>query len=174
VRCFSLCQLWLRDQQFLQFTSRPPSDMAARSSCFSKGSGSAVSSACSGLHVAAISDRAVARPILPGRRRLMREEDSSGNESEGEGGDSGLLTSSVSHLRVPGARRYAPGGNRECSSGCPKRVCVLPSSPVPAPSGPRLDAGSGAPNSSPNVLHVRTERASLSQTLLTSWLVRKV
>lgn len=102
----------------------------------------------------------------------MREEDSSGTDSEGEEEDSGVSASSVSHLRISEAKRSTPGGHREAPSGCPKRVCVLPSSPAPAPSGPRLAVGSGAPES--DVIYVRTVRASLSQTFLTSWLIRKV
>ena len=148
--------------------------MVACSSSSSEGSDSVVGSACLSLHTTTFSDRAVAWAILPGRRRFMREEDSSESESEGEGENSELLTSSSSHLRVSGAKRSVAGGKRECSSGSPKRVCVLPSSSVPAPSGLRVAAGSDVPDSSPDVMYVRTERASLSQTFLTSWLVRKV
>ena len=116
--------------------------------------------------------RGPVRPLLPGRRRLMREEDSSGTGSDGEEGDVVVPSSYVSYLRVSGSKRPAPSGQWEASSGLPKRIRVPSPLPAPAPSDSGIAVDSGASDS--DVIYVRTERVSLSQTFLTSWLVRKV
>jgi hypothetical protein len=112
------------------------------------------------------------RLLLPGRRRLMREEDSSGTDSDGEEGNIVVPSSSVDHLNVSGSKRPAPSGQGEASSGLPKRIRVPSPLPAPASSDSGIAVDSGASDS--DVIYVRTERVSLSQTFLTSWLVRKV
>ena len=116
--------------------------------------------------------RRLVRPLLPGRRRLMREEDSSGTDSDGEEGDIVAPSSSVSHLRGSGSKRPAPNGQWEASSGHSKRIRVPHPLPVPLSSDSGIALDSGASDS--DVIYVRTERVLLSQTFLTSWLVRKV
>jgi hypothetical protein len=81
-------------------------------------------------------------------------------------------SSSVSYLRVSGSKRSAPSGQWEASSWYPKRIRVPSPLPAPAPSDSGIAVDSGASDS--DVIYVRTERVSLSQTFLTSWLVRKV
>ena len=61
--------------------------------------------------------RGPVRPLLPGRRRLMREEDSSGTDSDGEEEDTVVPPSSVSYLRVSGLKRSTPVGQRESQEG---------------------------------------------------------
>ena len=146
--------------------------MVTRSSLSAKGPASVVSSVAPSSSANATLDGGAARPLLPGRRRLMREEDSSGTDSGGEEEDNAVSPPSVSCLHVSGSKRSTPGGQREAPSGHPKRVCVLSFWPAPAPSDSRIAVGSGA--SEPDVIYVRTERVSLSQTFLTSWLVRNV
>ena len=96
----------------------------------------------------------------------MRDEDSSGTDSDGEEGDIVAPSSSVSHLRGSGSKRPTPSGQGEASFAHSKRIRVPHPPPVPffLDSGSVLD--SGEPDS--DVIYVRTE------TFLTSWLVRKV
>ena len=141
--------------------------MVTRSSSFSKAPALAVSSVCTGSSPAIISDRDAVWSLLPGRRRLMREEDSSGTDSGEE-----PPTSLEGDLRTLGVKRPAPACGWGRPLECGKRVCILSFPPVPASSGDRVVESSGASDSSPDVIYVKTERASLSQTLLTSWLVR--
>ena len=86
--------------------------MVTCSSFASAGPGSEVSSACSHRSLAAIPSRVAAGVILPGRRRLMREEDSPGPESEEEGEDdrSSPLPSDARSLRVSGGKRNGVEG----------------------------------------------------------------
>jgi hypothetical protein len=116
--------------------------------------------------------RGFGQRLLPGRRRLMRDEDSSGTDSDGEERDTVAPPSSVSHLHGSGSKRPTPSGQGEVSFPPSKRIRVPHPLPVPV----SLDSGSvldsGGPDS--DVIYVRTERVSLSQTFLTSWLVRKV
>jgi hypothetical protein len=104
--------------------------------------------------------------LLPGRRRLMRDEGSSGTDSDEEGMDAVAPPSSVSHPHAPGSKRPTPSDKGEDSFLSSKRTCVPHSSSVLVP----LDSG----GSDSDVIYVRTERVPLSQTFLTSWLVRKV
>ena len=104
--------------------------------------------------------------LLPGRRRLMRDEDSSGTDSDEEGMDAAASPPSVSHSPALGSKRPTPGDEGESSFPSSKRTCVSHSSSVLVP----LDSG----GSDSDVIYVRTERVPLSQTFLTSWLVRKV
>ena len=88
--------------------------------------------------------------LLPGRRRLLRWENTSGSDSEREGGEE----PAASVLRPP----------------------VPPSSPGSAAPGSRTRtfasvAAAGA--CSDDVIYIRTERGLQSQTFLTSWLVKK-
>ena len=64
--------------------------MVACSSLSSQDPASVVSSVAPASSAIAIPDRGAARPLLPGRRRLMREEDSSGTDSEGEEEDNAV------------------------------------------------------------------------------------
>jgi hypothetical protein len=96
----------------------------------------------------------------------MRDEDSSGTDSDEEGMDAVAPPSSVSHSPAPGSKRPTPGDKGEGSFPSSKRTCVSHSSSVLVP----LDSG----GSDSDVIYVRTERVPLSQTFLTSWLVRRV
>ena len=109
--------------------------------------------------------------LLPGRRRLVRQEDSSGTDSDGEEGDLVVPSSSVSYLAVSGSKRPAPGGQCETSFAPSRKVRASYPLPVLAPSDSGIASNSDSSDS--DVIYVRTERASLSQTFLTSWLVRK-
>ena len=104
--------------------------------------------------------------LLPGRRRLMRNEDSSGTDSDEEGMDAVAPPPSVSDSPALGSKRSTPGDKGEGSFPPRKKTCVSQSPSVRAP----LDSG----ESDSDVMYVRTERVPLSQTFLTSWLVRKV
>ena len=110
--------------------------------------------------------RGFGQRLLPGRRRLMRDEDSSGTDSDEEGRDAVTPPSSVSHLHGSGSKRPTPSDKGE--------ACFPPSkrARVPHPSSVLVSLDSGGSDS--DVIYVRTERVLLSQTFLTSWLVRKV
>ena len=84
------------------------------------------------------------------------------------------LHGQASVLQVSGVKRNGADGELGYSSGSPKRICALSSSSVPAPPEFRIATGSGLADSSQDVIYVRTERVLLSQTFLTSWLVRRV
>ena len=110
--------------------------------------------------------RGFGQRLLPGRRRLMRDEGSSGTDSDEEGRDAVTPPSSVSPLHGSGSKRPTPSGQGEVSFPPSKRTRV----PHPSPVLVSLDSG----GSDSDVIYVRTERVPLSQTFLTSWLVRKV
>ena len=122
-----------------------------------------------------LSDRATVGVILPGRLRLMREEDSDESASEEDEESCGLFMgpSRKCPLLGLGIKRSKPNGELENSSTFSKKTCPTSSSPVPATSGSRMTTGSDLFDSSPDVIYIKTERTALSQTLLTSWLVKK-
>ena len=122
-----------------------------------------------------LSDRVTVGVILPGRRRLMREEDSEESASEEDEERGGLFTgpSRECPLLDLGIKRSKPNGGLENSSGFSKKTCTASSSPVPATSGSSVTTGSDVVHSSPDVIYIKTEGTVLSQTLLTSWLVKK-
>ena len=88
--------------------------------------------------------------LLPGRRHLQRGEDTSGSDSEGEEGEE--PAASVLRTAEP---LSSPGS---AASGSRKRPLASAAAPVAC---------------SDDVIYIRTERVFLSQTFLTSWLVKK-
>ena len=128
--------------------------------------------------------------LLPGRRRLMRSEDTSGSDSEGGGdegsfgpvprspalpslpGSAGLRSRNRSSLGKNGLASDSAGED-EVSCGFHERFCASfsPRVPVTKDSGSARCSAPGADTC--DVINVKSERASLSQTFLTSWLVMR-
>ena len=128
--------------------------------------------------------------LVPGRKRLMREAHDSNSGDEGEE-VSVLPISKRKEVLIPGRKRLPrrvqdsdSEGESECDPGpslSKKQLrFVVCSEAVPRSQAEigvrRVEEvpGKGKSDSSENdVLYLRTERAELSQSLLTSWLVHK-
>jgi hypothetical protein len=105
----------------------------------------------------------------------MRAEDSEGSDSEGTGETGGSLAPGVRprSLRVSGGKRVRVEDAQADLSGFPRQACSSLPSVVGIPARPPLVPGPVPSDSSGDVIYVRTERVLLSQTFLTSWLVKK-
>ena len=136
---------------------------------------SVIGSGCSDLCGRGLPARNPPGVLLPGRRRLMRDENPSGSDSEEEWERAGsaALGSRKRLLCSLGCSGPEVVGEVGGSSGSPTRLHASCSSLVAVMGGPKIALCSAPGAATRDLIYVRAERVSLSQTFLTTCLVKR-